>query len=770
MATESGGRVLIVEDDLGVVQQEQRCLEQAGYTVVTATTADQALRKLQSEPVDLILLGYRLPGSIDGLDFYDQIKQAGYGLPVILVTGFGNEAVMIKSMRSGVRDFVSKAVEYLDYIPEAVERVLKQVRMERQLAESEARLAAIISSAKDAIIAAGANQRITLFNAAAEKMFRCPAARALGQPLTRFLPRDYAPTGVTPEDVSRMSPESVTLLVRQGTRGVRADGEEFPLEASVSRSESGGRKLYTIIVRDISERIKAEERIRQQAALLEMAHDAILIGSMEDTILFWNRGAERLYGWTAAEAVGHKATDLFSGQHSPEGEEATRAVLEKGKWAGELQQVCKDGRKVVVASSWTLVPDEAGQPRAKLIINTDITDKKKLESQLFQAQRMEAIGVLAGGVAHDFNNLLTVINGYSDMVSSSLPAGDPLHPLVAEIRKAGDRAISLTRQLLAFSRKQILASQILDLNALVGEAEKMLGRLIGEDIDLSAILAPDLGRVKADPGQMEQVIMNLVVNARDAMPTGGLLTLETRNVHLDPSYVRSHANITPGSYVLLAVTDTGIGMDEATRAQIFEPFFTTKEVGKGTGLGLATVYGIVKQSGGFIEVYSELGRGTTFKIYLPRIDEVPLDEKPALGAHETPTGTETILLAEDEEGVRSLIRFTLESHGYTVHTTRDGEEALRVSQELASPIHLLITDVVMPKLSGRALVEQLQARHPQMRVLYLSGYTNDAMVRHGVLESGVAFLQKPFAPSALAWKVREVLDYPGGRGGGTDSR
>lgn len=373
---------------------------------------------------------------------------------------------------------------------------------------------------------------------------------------------------------------------------------------------------------------------------------------------------------------------------------------------------------------------------------------------------MEAFGQLAGGVAHDFNNLLTVITGYSEMLlSGAIPAEK--HPdLIREIRKAGNRAASLTRQLLAFSRKQILQPVELSLNAVVVDTEKMLGRLIGEDIDLATALDPDLGSVRADPGQIEQVIMNLVVNARDAMPAGGHLTIETRNVELDQAYSQKHAEARPGEFVMLAVTDSGCGMDMATKAKIFEPFFTTKEVGKGTGLGLATVHGIVKQSGGSIEVYSEVGRGTTFKIYLPRLKGPVSSSKSFPGLFQMPRGTETILLAEDEEGVRAAVCLALESNGYTVLAARNGDEALQLCRQHSDPIHLLITDVVMPQMSGRQLADLVVAQRSRIKVLYLSGYTDDAVVRHGVLEAGMAFLQKPFTPLALARKVREILGNP----------
>ncbi len=392
---------------------------------------------------------------------------------------------------------------------------------------------------------------------------------------------------------------------------------------------------------------------------------------------------------------------------------------------------------------------------------------QQTQAQLTQAQKMEAIGRLAGGVAHDFNNLLTVISGRSHLTLQHLAADHPLRKNVELILTTAERAAALTRQLLAFSRKQILEPKVLDLNAVVTGLTPMLRRLIGEDIELVAVPAPDLRPVKADPSQLEQVLLNLAVNARDAMPQGGQLTIETANTALDEAYTRSHPGATPGDFVMLAVSDTGHGMDAATQARIFDPFFTTKEPGKGTGLGLATVYGIVKQSSGRVWVYSEPGQGATFKIYLPRVEEVVDRPAPQVPAQAPARGSETLLLVEDDDEVRALARETLEAGGYVVIPAASAAEALRLAGDGSRPIDLLVTDVVLPQLlSGRGLAERLTADQVVHRVLYMSGYTDDAILRHGVLEEGAAFLQKPFTPDALLRKVREVLDQPASRASG----
>jgi PAS domain S-box-containing protein len=383
--------------------------------------------------------------------------------------------------------------------------------------------------------------------------------------------------------------------------------------------------------------------------------------------------------------------------------------------------------------------------------------RQRLHGQLEQSQKVESIGRLAGGIAHDFNNMLTVINGYSQLMLNQLRPGDPLRSDVQEILDAGERASSLTRQLLAFSRNQILVPKVINFNQIVRDMERLLKRLIGEDIELVSSLAPNLDPIKADPGQLEQVIMNLAVNARDAMPDGGKLTLETSNVQLDAAYARSHISVTPGPYVMLAVSDNGVGMDPETQAHLFEPFFTTKEKGKGTGLGLATVYGIVKQSGGNVWVYSEAGQGTTFKIYFPRVQD-SLDKASQAVPLPMARGTETLLLVEDEAAVRKLASSILRSNGYTVLEAGNGREALDLVASHSKSIDLLVTDVVMPGMSGRDLSKRMLEIRPGLPVLYLSGYTSNAIVHHGVLDSGVNFLQKPFTPEGLVRKVREVLD------------
>jgi len=423
----------------------------------------------------------------------------------------------------------------------------------------------------------------------------------------------------------------------------------------------------------------------------------------------------------------------------------------------EVKWKRRDGAAITVRLSGRAVTSVEEPDEVLEIIAEDVTERRVLEDQFRQAQKMEAVGRLAGGVAHDFNNLLMVISGYTEVLMEQIEPGHALHQKVQAIQQAADRATTLTRQLLAFSRKQLLELKVVDVNTIVSDMERLLRPLIGEDIELSTRLAPNLGRSRADAGQLEQVIMNLVVNSKDAMPDGGKIIIQTANVSLDASYRRDHTFIQPGSYVMISVTDTGVGMDKETQSRIFEPFFTTKEKGKGTGLGLSTVYGIVKQSGGYVFAQSEVGQGTTFRIYLPQV-EGEAEHCNAIKASGAATGgCETVLLVEDEESVRQLVRETLETKGYTVIEAENGEAALRMSDAHTAPIHMVITDVVMPGMGGRELAKRLLESRPQAKVLYLSGYTEDAIVQQGVLETETAFLQKPFTLQALSRKVREVL-------------
>jgi two-component system, cell cycle sensor histidine kinase and response regulator CckA len=509
--------------------------------------------------------------------------------------------------------------------------------------------------------------------------------------------------------------------------------------------------------------IKESQRaLRESGEILQAILDASPIGIclVRERIIEWANGAlERMLGRPPDSLRGQSTALIYpnSQEYDRVGEQLYRVVDRQGQGGLDVRMRRKDGTTFDCYFLARLL-DPEDPSKGHIVAMTDMTERKELEQQILHSQKMEAIGRLAGGVAHDFNNLLTSVMGYADLLACKLAPDNDLSRYAGEIRKAAELAAVLTRQLLAFSRKQLLQPRVLDVNAVVTDIRHMLERLIGEDVTLSMVLAPALGAIKADQGQVEQVILNLVVNARDAMPQGGRITIETAAVVLNENYASTHLAINPGPHVMLAVSDDGQGMDEATLARIFEPFFTTKEKGKGTGLGLATIYGIVKQCGGTLWVYSEVGQGTTFKVYFPRVDEEIVGRGESPMANETSWGTETVLLVEDERAVRDLAREVMQRCGYSVLVAADGGEALAVAAKFSGVIDLLLTDVVMPNMNGRQLASQLTALRPAMKVLYISGYTANAIFHHGVLEPGTEFLPKPFTPDLLARKIREVLE------------
>jgi len=549
---------------------------------------------------------------------------------------------------------------------------------------------------------------------------------------------------------------SGTISEDQAVASMKAGANDYFAKGQLKR-------LLPAIAREVRE---AQGRAAQRASeashqtLVEQAPVGIYRSNPAGRFLSVNAALVRILGYDSAAEV--LQLDLSRDVYADPAER--QRLLDRDTYTDrEYDEVeatwkRKDGSPLNVQLSVRAVRNPARQVEYYETFLRDVTEQRLLQQQLVQAQKMEAVGRLAGGIAHDFNNLLTVITSYSDLLLEDFGPDDPRRDDVEQVRKAAEGATSLTRQLLAFSRQQVLEPRVVNLNAVVSGLRKMLQRVIGEDVEFATTLAPDLRAVRADVGQLEQVLMNLAVNARDAMPTGGKLTIETANVDLDADYTRTHHQTAAGHFVMLAVSDTGSGMDEATKARIFEPFFTTKGPGKGTGLGLATVYGIVKQSGGVVWVYSELGHGTSFKVYLPRVDD-PVDQGGASPpAARVPRGTETVLVVEDAAAVRAVTRQVLQRQGYTVLEAANGEAALQLAAAHHGPIHLLLTDVVMPGPSGRQTAERLAHLRPETRVLYTSGYTDDSIVRHGILESGIAYLQKPFTPDGLARKVREVLD------------
>ena len=573
-----------------------------------------------------------------------------------------------------------------------------------------------------------------------------------------------------PDDRARIYAHREALLAGEGNffqvekRYLHRDGHIFwgLTNVSLVRDPTGRPLMYVGQVQDVTERKRAYEALELRDRAMQAVSQGIVITDPtlpDNPIVYASPGFERMTGYAATDVLGQNCRLLQGKDTDRTIVSAIRdAIREARACAVELVNYRKDGTPFWNALDIAPIRDR-GRVTHFVGVLMDVTDRRRLVSQLTQSQKMEAVGQLAGGVAHDFNNLLTVINGYSQILLDTLPDSDPSRTAVTAVLDAGERAVGLTTQLLAFSRHSVLRTMVLDPNVVVAETGKLLRRLIGEDITLTATLSPEIGRVKADPGQLGQVLMNLAVNARDAMPQGGRITIETRTVDLDEGYARVHPDVQAGKHVLIAVTDTGTGMPPEVLVRLFEPFFTTKEPGKGTGLGLATVYGIVKQSGGHVEAYSEVGVGSTFKVYLPMVEE---QVKPNSGSNRAQAlgGTESVLLVEDQVDVRRLAQRTLRAHGYSVLEAADGQEALGLVEWDRPRVDILVTDVVMPGMSGPRLAEALRHHYPGLKVLYVSGYTDDAVVRHGLLAQEVAFLQKPYTLLALAHQVRAVLDTP----------
>jgi len=558
---------------------------------------------------------------------------------------------------------------------------------------------------------------------------------------------------------SRLVSGETEFIVMQ-KRYVQKSGRAVWVRNSVTalRDSNGRVDHFIALTEDIDEQKRAGDQIRLQAAALEAAANAVIITNAEGTILWANPALSRLTGYTNSELIGQNTRILRSGQNPKATyDQMWKTILAGQVWRGELINRKKDGTHYVQQMTVTPVCDLTGKPSHFIAIQQDISQQRLLEEMYSHAQKMEAVGLLAGGVAHDFNNLLVVIVGYGELLLASPALSEKEKAKIAEIVAAGKRGSALTRQLLAFSRKQVLDPKVLNLNHVLSDAAALLQRLIGDDVRLRLVLDPSLEAVKADAGQLELLLMNLAVNARDAMPHGGVLSIETSMVQVDEAAEKQSPGLKRGSYVLLAVRDTGSGMDAATQARIFEPFFTTKEAGRGTGLGLATVYSIVKQSDGWIGVESAPGAGTLFRVYLPRVLETAAPPAAAEERRSHQKGSETILLLEDEDAARSVAHDMLEHAGYTVLDASTGAQAIEIARSYTGTIHILMTDVVMPEMGGLAVAESLLAQRPDLKVIYASGYPNDALLRQGKLPAGRAFLQKPYTMDSLIQKIREAL-------------
>jgi PAS domain S-box-containing protein len=662
-------------------------------------------------------------------------------------------------------------------MPRSMSRIKKPSARKKDLAQAVLS-PSLLESIPDAIAAVDEEGTIIQVNSQAEQMFGYSHQELIGQKIEMLVPERYRPHHHTHRAHFGEKPKIRRMGAGLDLYGLRRDGSEFPVEISLSPVKSTHGMLILSAIRDISDRKKIEEELRKAheelrrrtsqqifdyrtrlAAVVDSSEDAIIGKDLDGTITAWNKGAEHMYGYSAEEVVG-KSINLIVPRETPNEIPEIMAKIRLGQSLEhyEATRITRDGRGLTISLTVSPIRDSEGTIIGASAIGRDITEQKRAEDQLRQAQKMEAVGRLAGGVAHDFNNILGVISACSEFLRDRVEKGSQSAQFVDNLRRAAERGASLTRQLLIFSRKQVVKPQVLNLNDRLVEVSKLLRPLMGDDVEIVITPKTENVFVEADPGQLDQIVMNLAVNARDAMPRGGKLILETSTMDFDETFARLHGPMRPGKYVLLAVSDNGVGMDQVTVQRIFEPFFTTKEVGKGTGLGLATVYGIVQQAGGSIWVYSEPGRGTTFKIYLPSAAgkiKSSLDVEPEAMAprHEGMT----VLLVEDDEMFRTLTRQMLEEHGYRVLTAVDGKSALEAVAADDGSIQLVLTDVVMRGVSGPEMVKKLQESHPGMRVVYMSGYTGELIADRDVLESGITLLEKPFTRAALLKAIDAAL-------------
>ena len=636
----------------------------------------------------------------------------------------------------------------------------------------------LLETLPDAVVAVDRDGTIVQVNSQTQELFGYDRDELIGQKVEMLVPESYRRQHHHHRETFAQTPKTRRMGADLDLYGRRRNGSEFPVEISLSPVSTEKGAFVLSAIRDISDRKRIAEELRRAneelhrrtteqlgeyrsrlASIIDSSEDAILSKDLNGTITSWNKGAERIYGYTPEEVVGKHISLLTPSDRPHEIPEILRKIARGERIEHhESVRVTKDGRHLDVSVSVSPLRNAAGDIVGASAIARDITAQKRSEGQLRQSQKMEAIGRLAGGVAHDFNNVLGIINACAEFLRDRIdPAAEP-SLYVENIKKAIERGTSLTKQMLAFSRTSAIQPRVLDLNERLRDISKLLRPLLGDDIEILIVPRTPSAIVEADPGQLDQIVVNLAVNARDAMPRGGKFILETGAVRLDASFAEQHQAMAPGKYVMLAVSDTGSGMDEATVSRIFEPFFTTKEAGKGTGLGLATVYGIVKQSAGHILVYSEPGHGTTFKIYLPSAEhKIGAGSKPEVETVSPKRQGTTILLVEDDEIMRSLTRKLLQEHGYTVIEADDGKSALEWVESHPNPIDLLLTDVVMRRMSGPELVERLNASHPTLKVVYMSGYTGELMANREVLKSGVTLLEKPFSRTALLNTIHTTL-------------
>lgn len=764
--------ILLVEDNPrdAFVFREAVATARSGadYRIEHESTLADALRRLAIQQFDIVVLDLTLPDS-RGYDTFMKVRSLSRSTPVILMTAVEDEELATRAVREGAQDYLVKSQLSSALIVHSLRYAIERHRTREDLRVSTEKLQrlnlkyqAVLRSTPNGLCMLNAYWKITYANAAMQQMFGDENAGSTES----IAGIEFSDLFVDEQGFENFKSAAVSSIRQEGSYRrelalKNQNGRRLICDICLTRIDpSETASGYAITITDVTQRKETEAQREWLAAAVEQANEAIMITDTDWVIEYVNPAFKKMTGYAPNEVIGTRPRlPLSSGNY----EELFRDTIAKaiecdGHWAGRFTSKHRDGSTYEEDVTIRPICDESGAPKHYVVVRRDITREISLESELRQSQKMEAIGLLAGGIAHDFNNILQVVIGQGDLLLYALKPGDPMREDLERIVSAGKRGAALTRQLLAFSRKQSMSAQVMDVNRSIREVSKLLDRLIGEDIRLDIELHPELAPINADPAQIEQVLLNLAVNARDAMPHGGELRIITCNVCLDDSLARKHVDVQPGNYVHVAVEDTGIGMEPQVMARIFDPFFTTKEVGQGTGLGLSMTYGIIRQSGGHIFVHSEPGQGTRFEIYLPQVEA-------AVSPNITPSdftrladAQKTILLAEDEPDVCDLVRMVLEQAGYKVLTANNGSEALLLARHYNGHIDLLLTDVVMPDKNGPELAQELLGERPTTRVLFMSGYTEHAVTQRNLLAPGTPLLNKPFSPAVLLPRVREVIE------------
>lgn len=742
--------ILLLEDNPGDVRIIQVMLADGNgskFTLESVSRLSKGIERLALGSIDLILLDLSLPDS-QGIDTFLELYKHASLIPIVVLTGHSDDSVALKTIHEGAEDYLVKGEINGKLITHCIRYAIERHRLRQALSDQtiemlnrEANFRNLIAKNADAMLIVDKKGVVQFANPAAELLFERTSEDLIGD----FFYFPVEDGKISEINITSNNANEITVA-----------------EMRVVKTQWGEKAAYLASLRNITDRKRNEEALlTSEERLNAVTHgtlDLISETTIDGHFVYVSPNHFTLLGYKPEELLGKNFFDIIHPEeHQLAAQESELALGSQGFYHMTCRFKHKNGEWHWFESVGRPYKTRTGETR-KVAVSRDITERKILEEQLRQSQKMEAIGRLAGGIAHDFNNILTVIIGHTELLQNQTNCADSLSTSIDEIKKAGERAVSLVNQLLAFSRKQVLDLKVINLNAIITNLDKMLQRLIGEDITLTISLNQDIGAVKADPNQLEQVIINIAVNARDAMPHGGQLLIETCNVTIEKEFSHRYPFVIPGQYVVLTVSDTGFGMDPETQTHIFEPFFTTKEQGKGTGLGLPTVYGIVKQSGGYIFVDSEPEQGATFKVYLPQIYE-PVD--PCIVPPKTAEfikGEETILVIEDEDGVRALITEMLKRHGYCVLEAANGTEAIETSKQYPNEINLVLTDVVIPGISGREAIHHIMPLQPNAKVIYMSGYSDEAIMQHGVIEPETSFIQKPFTRAILLQKVREILD------------